>query len=179
VTAGQMLARAKATLGAGWVYKLGGKPAPDVPAAAAGTVADCTGWIWWATARRQSGRLNSGAFGPALSGPAVGAAVWYDAIPPAGYGHAGLIVKIHNNGDFDTLDCSSTDPSKRGGAIRYLRNSRAFWSRGGQIAFRWPANVSKGGTVAPLAFAGLLAAAAAFYWRQRTGRTAAKPARFT
>jgi hypothetical protein len=163
----QLLARAWATVGRGWVYKLGGKPAPDTAATAAGTAADCTGWIWWATGRRQSGRLNTAAFGSALDGPAVGAAVWYDAIPPAGYGHAGLIVKVHSNGDFDTLDCSSSSPANRRGAIRHLRNARAFWSRGGQIAYRRPANVSGDTLSPPLLFAGLVAAASALYWRKR------------
>lgn len=175
----QLLARAWATVGRGWVYRLGGKPSPDTAATAAGTAADCTGWIWWATGRRQSGRLNSAAFGPALDGPAVGAAVWYDAIPPAGYGHAGLIVKVHGNGDFDTLDCSSSSPANRGGAIRYLRNARAFWSRGGQIAYRRPANLVGATSAAPLILAGLVAAAGALYWRQRGGKAAAKLARFT
>lgn len=170
MTAGQMLARAKATLGAGWVYQLGGKPAPDTPAGAAGTKADCTGWIWWATGRRQTGRLNSAAFGTALDRPRAGAAVWYDAIPPAGYGHAGIIVKVHPNGDFDTLDCSSSNPTARGGAIRYLRNARAHWSKSGTMAFRWPGNVQQGISPAPLALAGLLAAAAALHWAKRNGK---------
>jgi hypothetical protein len=175
VTAAQMLARARATYGAGWVYQLGGKPAPDTPAGAAGTHADCTGWIWWATGRRQTGRLNSPAFGVALDRPMAGAAVWYDAIPPAGYGHAGIIVKVHPNGDFDTLDCSSSNPAARGGAIRYLRNAKAHWSKSGTMAYRWPGNVAKGSAGAPLLFAGVLAAAAALLWANRNR----VPARFT
>lgn len=171
MTAQELIARARATEGQGWIYKLGAKPPPNTPPTARGTQADCTGWIWWATGRPQTARLNTAGFGPQLNSPRAGAAVWYDARPPAMYGHAGLIVRVWPDGDFDTLDCSSSDPKDRGGAIRYIKRAKAHWLRGGPVAYRWPANVTDGpsaGAVGPaLGLAVALGLAFAVY---RAGR---------
>lgn len=168
-----LLNRAFAARGRGWRYVLGAKPNP----AAAPTDAnpcDCTGYLWWISGRKQTAKLNTDEFGPRIPGPRPGAAVWHDPRPPAKFGHAGLVVKVWPDGNFDTLDCSSTDPTARGGAIRYLTRSADKWSKPGSPAvFRMPktANLQR----AAIGAGALAAAAGAAWlaWRWARGR---KPA---
>ena len=161
--------RAYSALGAGWRYQLGGKPLPSVPAGARDVASDCTGFLWWAAGRRSVARLDTPQFGEKLAAPAVGAAVWHDAAPPANYGHAGLVVKVYANGDYATLDCSSSAPDKRGGAIRYLPSAAKFWNRYGNATWRFPAGVKPGGGAASSA-AILAAVAVAGFAIWTTGR---------
>lgn len=168
ITGADVAARALSAYGKQWRYVLGGKPDPaNIAPGAVGVAADCTGYVWWATGRAQTGRLAGNRLWATSPVPVVGGAVWHDKRPPARYGHAGVIIAVHPNGDFDTLDCSSTPAGPRGGAIRLLRNAREFWSKGGTAAYGFwvPRYVKTGspgfGVVGALALA---AAAAAVIW---------------
>lgn len=147
-TAVDVVNRALSVLGKGWRYRLGagkGKPDPKrVPAGAVGVEADCTGYAWWATQRVQTAILDSDTFGPRTEEPLPGCAVWHNARKPAKYGHAGIVIKVHDDGDYDTLDCSPTDPKPRGGAIRQITRAANFWKgkgSGSDVVFRMPANL--------------------------------------
>lgn len=164
MTGADVAARALSAYGKGWRYILGAKPNPaTVAPGAVGIDADCTGFVWWASGRAQTGRLAGNTLWRDSPVPVVGGAVWHDARPPAKFGHAGVIIAVHPNGDFDTLDCSSTPPGPRGGAIRLLRDSRAFWSKNGtaQIGFWVPRYITTGGAGFGVVGALLVAAAAA------------------
>ena len=169
MTQDDVVQRSLSVYGKQWVYLLGAKPDPrTVQPGSVGVSADCTGFIWWATGRPQSGRLAGNPAWRDSAVPVLGSAVWHDARPPAKFGHAGLVIKVHPDGDFDTLDCSSTPPGPRGGAIRLLRRSRGFWTKQGTspIGFWVPRYVQQSssgfGTVGALALAA--AAAAALWW---------------
>lgn len=155
--------RAMSVYGKKWRYALGGKPDPGkVPPGARDIAADCTGFVWWATGRRQVGRLAGNPLWRSADRPVVGAAVWHDARPPAKFGHAGIIIAVYPDGDFDSLDCSSTPPGPRGGAIRLVRRARAFWSKNGTASFGYwvPRYMGSPGysTAGALALAALVAA---------------------
>lgn len=165
MTGAEVAARALKAYGAQWRYVLGAKPDPaTVQPGAVGVAADCTGYVWWATGRAQVGRLAGNRLWRDSPVPVVGGAVWHDRRPPAKFGHAGVIIAVHPNGDFDTLDCSSTPPGPRAGAIRLLRNARAFWSRNNTASFgfwvpRYIETQSPGfGLVGALALAAVAAA---------------------
>ena len=168
MTGADVAKRALSAYGKQWRYVLGAKPDPaSVQPGAIGIAADCTGYVWWATGRAQTGRLAGNKLWRDSPGPVVGGAVWHDARPPAKFGHAGVIIAVHSDGDFDTLDCSSTPPGPRGGAIRLLRRSRAFWSKSNTASYGFwvPRYITPGGAgfgvVGALALA---AAAAAVIW---------------
>jgi hypothetical protein len=93
--------------------------------------------------------------------------VWHDALPGKTYGHGGVVVKVHPNGDFDTLDASSTDPSARNGAIRHITFARAFWNRGGPAVFRRSATAKAPGAGFGLVGAVAVAALAVAYLATR------------
>lgn len=146
-TAADVVLRAWSAYQRAWVYRIGpgkGKPDPaKVPAGAPSIEADCTGYAWWATARHQPCHLDCDRFGPVIPAPVPGCVVWHNARPPAEYGHAGVVVAVHPDGDYDTLDCSSTNPKPRHGAIRHQVRAAKFWRGGGDgsdVRFRFPAN---------------------------------------
>lgn len=168
ITGATVAARAVSAAGKGWRYALGGKPNPaEIPAGASGVTSDCTGFAWWAAGRPGTGRLSTSPLWVSTPGPTLGGVVWHDARPPAMYGHAGVIIAVHPNGDFDTADCSSTSPDARGGAIRIVKNARAFWTAkgGGRMGFWRPSWIAEHGAAAATgAGAILLGAAAAWAW---------------
>jgi len=150
-------------------YRLGAKTAPSI-APGPGVAFDCTGFQWWAAGRRQVAKLDSDKFGPRLLRPELGAMVWHDAAPGKAFGHGGVIVKVWPDGDYDSLDCSSTDPAARGGAVRYLQRARSFWARTGNApVFRRSAGVAGAPGVATGAILAVLAAAAVA-WRMSDRR---------
>ena len=117
-----IVGRAFAAYQAGnWNYQLGGKPdyksiLPGMPASC-----DCTGFIIWCWGAEPNKRMSD--VGSRVSGPEVGSAFWWDAQPGHTYGHGGIIVAVHGNGDFDTIDCGLS-----AGGLRYKQNVKGFWS---------------------------------------------------
>jgi hypothetical protein len=168
----EVVRRALSAYGKNWSYVLGAKPDfRRVPEGAANVQSDCTGYVWWATGHLQVDRLSQSKLWRSSPVPVVGGAVWHDARPPAKYGHAGLVIKVYPNGDFDSLDCGSTPPGPRNGAIRLVRGARSFWSKNGTASFGFwaPTYIDKesAGFGAVGALLAVAAAAAAIWYFSR------------
>lgn len=180
------LRRAWSSYGTGAVYDLGEEGGAADKEAYPGQRFDCTGWLWWCCYLDRKGTLwPPNKWWRQASGPIAGACVRHDAPPGADYGHAGIVVYVHPDGNYDTLDASSTDPKARGGAIRYKERAAAFWgskpnmrfvvssgavlSEDG-VAYSRPLNLLLAAAKRPLATSMLAIAAvigAAYWWRQR------------
>lgn len=179
MTGQDVVRRALSTYGKGWVYEFGAKPGL-VPEGARGVWADCTGWAWWCAGKAQAGRIRPGqgqnSWVP-LQAPRAGCVVWHSADVGKTSGHVGIVIKVYPGGEFDSLDCSSTPPGPRGGAVRLVRGARSLWTRAAADSwgFDWPVWVTDGPAAGGLAaklggLAAVVAVAGAIYAAGRTAQ---------
>lgn len=141
-----------------WYYTMDSveeaKPSPSV-APEQGHGCDCTGFTVWAWGVRGTLVSNS----VRVQGPGLGFGIWYDQccpdIPPNAqypkgkkyYGHSGIIVKMYPDGDFDSVDCSSSQKT-----LRYVRKARSWWqniAKGKEVEFYQPKSFPQGLMNAP------------------------------
>ena len=120
--------RAESLYGTGIDYGMSGQDWKASEEAVPGTKMDCTGFVWWSTYRnRQAGGLwPPNANWLEISQPVAGCAVRRGALPGQEMGHAGMVISV-KDGNFQTLDSSSTNPKPRSGAIRYTQDGAGFW----------------------------------------------------
>lgn len=114
--------RAKSVEGK-WVYKLGGKPSPNVPPGSEGVEGDCTGYVFWCWGIQQRDSVRDS--GVRVLAPQAGCAVWYNPRTDQGakYGHSGVITNVYPDGDFDVYHLNSSKKT-----VTFAPKSRSWWT---------------------------------------------------
>ena len=123
--------RAWSAYNKGAKYVMGAIQAPDNAVVDSDTAFDCSGFCWWTTFRKRLGLMQSNQYWIQIPEPIAGACIRYDPKPGQTYGHAGFIVRVYDDGDYDSLESSDS----YGGIKLRERAGKSFWNK--QPNYRW------------------------------------------